>query len=272
MADCEKRPRELSREVALLQEGALEEERRGGPPAVLATYVRLQAGVAVYVEWREKAFTNLLWLVPDSSASAQSQQERWTNGVNQRGGEAFRMLNEQVARDDDPIEFTFELLAMQESMSYTAIAGMPLAGFMGQVREHMRDFEKFRKDLDDRWKEINHEAYHFAQVASSGYVFHRQARLLMVLNAAEPVPAVAIEPGMQAMLDAAREEAGDDPELLLRYERMVAMLQGHDQFQVYDERAAPGDHSMVGALMPGFFAHMKELVEGEQITNSDGPP
>jgi hypothetical protein len=117
---------------------------------------------------------------------------------------------------------------------------------------------------------INHEAYHFAQVASSGYVFHRQARLLMVLNAAEPVPAVAIEPGMQAMLTAAREEAGDDPELLLRYERMVAMLKGHNQFQVYDERAAPGDHSMVGALMPGFFAHMRELVEGEQIANSDG--
>jgi hypothetical protein len=64
------------------------------------------------------------------------------------------MLNEQVARDDDPIEFTFELLAMQESLSFTAIAGMPLAGFMGQVREHKRDFERFRKDLDDRWKEI----------------------------------------------------------------------------------------------------------------------
>ena len=41
---------------------------------------------------------------------------------------------------------------------------------------------------------INHEAYHFAQVASSGYVFHREARLLMVLNAAEPVPEVAIQP------------------------------------------------------------------------------
>jgi hypothetical protein len=87
MADYEKRPPELSREVAPLQERALEEERRGGPPAVLATYVRLQAGVAVYVEWREKTFTNgLLWLVPDSGATARSQQECWTNGFNQRGG------------------------------------------------------------------------------------------------------------------------------------------------------------------------------------------
>jgi hypothetical protein len=155
MADYEKRPPELSREVALLQERALEEERRGGPAAVLATYVRLQAGVATYVEWREKALSGgLAWLTPDSSATAQSQQERWTNGFNQRGNEAFRMLNDQVSRDDDPIEFTFELLAMQESASYVAIAGMPLAGFTGQVREYLRDFEKFRKDLDDRWKEI----------------------------------------------------------------------------------------------------------------------
>jgi hypothetical protein len=117
---------------------------------------------------------------------------------------------------------------------------------------------------------INHEAYHFAQVVSSGYVFHREARLLMVLNAAEPVPEVAIEPEMQAILDAAREEAGDDPELVLRYERMVAMLKGHNQFTMYDQRAAQGDHSMVGALMPGFFAHMTHLAESERIASADG--
>ncbi len=117
---------------------------------------------------------------------------------------------------------------------------------------------------------INHEAYHFAQVASSGYVFHREARLLMVLNAAEPAPEVAIEPEMQTILDAAREEAGDDPELLLRYERMVAMLKGHNQFTMYDQRAAQGDHSMVGALMPGFFAHMTQLAESERTASADG--
>jgi len=117
---------------------------------------------------------------------------------------------------------------------------------------------------------INHEAYHFAQVASSGYVFHREARLLMVFNASEPMPEVAIEPEMQALLDAAREEAGDDPELLLRYQRMVAMLEGHHQFTLYDQRAARGDHSVMGALMPAFFAHMKELAESEQATNAAG--
>jgi len=155
MADYEKRPPELSREVAILQEKAVEAERAGGPPAVLATYVRLQAGIAVYVEWREKAFTSgLLWLTPDSSATAQSLQEKWTSGFNQRGGEAFKMLHDLVSRDDDPIEFTFELMAMQESLSFSAIAVMPIAGFIGRLCEYLRDFEKFRKDLDERWKEL----------------------------------------------------------------------------------------------------------------------
>ncbi len=87
MSDYARRASEMSREVALLQERAVEEERRGGPPAVLATYIRLQAGVATYVEWRERALTGGLgWLTPDSTATAKSQQERWTNGFNQRGG------------------------------------------------------------------------------------------------------------------------------------------------------------------------------------------
>ena len=155
MADYSKRPPEMSREVAVLQERAVAAERSGGPPAVLATYIRLQAGVASYVEWREKTLAGgLAWLTPDSSATARSQQERWTNGFTQRGSEALKMLNDQVSRDEDPIEFTFEQMAMQESMSYAAIASMPLAGFIGQVREYLRDLEKFRKDLDDRWKEI----------------------------------------------------------------------------------------------------------------------
>jgi hypothetical protein len=145
----------MSREVALLQERAVEDERRGGPLAVLATYIRLQAGLAAYADWRERALgEGLAWLTPGSSATAKSQQERWTNGFSQRGGEAFKMLNDQVSRDDDPIEWTFELMAMQESMAYSAIAAMPLAGCMGQVREYLRDFERFREELDDRWKEI----------------------------------------------------------------------------------------------------------------------
>ena len=155
MSDYEQRPSEMAREVSALQERALQVERDGGPPAVVATYVRLQAGLAGYAEWRGRALSeSLAWLTPDSNATAKSQQERWSDSFNRRGGEACRMLLDQVSRDDDPIEQTFEVMAMQEAMSYSVIATMPLAGFMGQVREYLRDFARFRKELDDRWKEL----------------------------------------------------------------------------------------------------------------------
>ncbi|HWL40952.1 MAG TPA: hypothetical protein VNO75_12015 [Gemmatimonadaceae bacterium] len=155
MSDYDRRPAEMLREVALLQERASEEERRGGPPASLGTYVRLQAGIAAYAEWRARALDDgLAWLTPDSSATARSQQERWANGFGQRGGEAFKMLTDLVSRDDDPIEQTFEFMAMQESIAFTAITRMPLAGFVGQVREYLRDFEKYHTELNSTWKEI----------------------------------------------------------------------------------------------------------------------
>jgi len=117
---------------------------------------------------------------------------------------------------------------------------------------------------------INHEAYHFAQVVSSGYVFHRQARLLMVFNASEAIPEPPIDPHMQETLDAAREAAGDDPELRQRYEQVLALLKGYNQINLYNQLAGPGDHSLMGALLPAFFAHMKALAEGERVANADG--
>ena len=156
MSDYAKRPPEMSREVAALQERAAKAEREGtGPTVVLATYIRLQASVAAYIEWRDRALDDALPLVtPESSGTARSNQERWTDGFNRRGSEAFRMLVDQVSRDEDPIESTFEVMAMQESMAFGAIAAMPLAGFTGQVREYLRDFARFQDELDDRWDEL----------------------------------------------------------------------------------------------------------------------
>lgn len=117
---------------------------------------------------------------------------------------------------------------------------------------------------------INHETYHFAQAAASGYVYHRQCRLFMVFNTSEPMPEVRLDPEIQTLLDAARADVGDDPELKLRYERTVAMLEGHNQIALLDARAAARDNSVMGALMPGFFVHLKALAEGERIANADG--
>ena len=117
---------------------------------------------------------------------------------------------------------------------------------------------------------INHEAYHFAQVAGSGYVFHRQARLLRVFNAIEPVPEPEIPAELQELFEAAREEAERDPELRPRYDALVAMIRGHNRFAQMSDLAEEGDHSVEGALRPGFFAHLKELAQGERVPNGDG--
>lgn len=117
---------------------------------------------------------------------------------------------------------------------------------------------------------INHETYHFAQAAASGYVYHRQCRLFAVFNSSEPMPEVGLDEEIQSMIDAARESAGDDPKLKRRVERMVAVLEGHHQLAILESRAAAGDHSLIGALMPSFFVNIKELSEAERVTNADG--
>src|SRR5690606_2572124 len=117
---------------------------------------------------------------------------------------------------------------------------------------------------------INHEAYHFAQAAASGYVFHRQCRLFLVFNSTEPLVEPPLDPGTQAILDTARVAAGDDPDLLKRYEHMVAFMVGHRQLEFYEDVSQPGDHSVMGALLPGFFAHMSALVDAEMTPNEDG--
>ena len=117
---------------------------------------------------------------------------------------------------------------------------------------------------------INHEAYHFAQVAASGYGFHRQCRLFMVLNQSEPLPQLQNDPEFVALAETMRTQAGDDPELKLRYARMMAMLAGHQQLAVMESRAAAGDNSLMGAMLPDYFAHLKGLADGERVANAEG--
>ena len=117
---------------------------------------------------------------------------------------------------------------------------------------------------------INHETYHFAQAAASGYFFDRQCRVFTAFNTSEPMPEFRLDPQMQALADAASADNGDDPELKRRHERTMAILKGHNQIALLKARAAAGDNSVMGALMPAFFAHLKALDEAERVANADG--
>lgn len=108
---------------------------------------------------------------------------------------------------------------------------------------------------------INHETYHFAQAASSGYLFHRQARLFLAFNTVEPVEA---EPEFSPAMAALWVAAQYDPEAADLLAKLLAFGKGNALFAAWDTRAAPGDHSLFGAVNPGFFEALRQVaaVEG----------
>jgi hypothetical protein len=117
---------------------------------------------------------------------------------------------------------------------------------------------------------INHEMYHFAQVAASGYVFAQQRRAFEVFCSVEPLPDATADPEARQLLAGLREAAGANPELKARAERLIAVLAGRQTFALMEERAAPGDNSIFGALNPGFFKHLDALAEREGATHACG--
>ena len=92
----------------------------------------------------------------------------------------------------------------------------------------------------------------------------------MVFNASEPLPEAPIDDEMATEIEAARVAASDDPQLQARLERTLAVLEGHNQIAVMHERAGAGDHSVMGALLPAFFAHLKAQAEAERVANANG--
>lgn len=114
---------------------------------------------------------------------------------------------------------------------------------------------------------INHEAYHFAQVAASGYVFQRASRSFTILNASKPT----LDPPKHRILRAiARLVLGKDTEYRRRFERVLALVDGNQQLAKLEARAAEGDNSLAGALIPGLFKHIREVAEYERVPNASG--
>jgi hypothetical protein len=115
-----------------------------------------------------------------------------------------------------------------------------------------------------------HERYHYGQVIASGYCFHRQAKLLMIFNANEPPHVAEIPADMRELIAQSRLEAGDDHELNLRIEQVVALYESYNQLNALIGRADEEDPSLYGAFNPGFFAYVKQLADLEIAANSEG--
>jgi hypothetical protein len=136
---------------------------------------------------------------------------------------------------------------------------------------------------------INHEAYHFAQATASGYLFRRNWALSQCLLASLKAQAerqAADNLKFKELDEKYRANVGDDPALNRRVDRLLAMLAANELAQEWEDRAAPGDNSIAGVLLPEFFTILAEaekieleknvcglsirgVIEGSAIVNSN---
>ena len=83
---------------------------------------------------------------------------------------------------------------------------------------------KLTEDDAARFRTINHELYHFAQATASGYMFERQCRLFEALIAEPDPPRAEDDPLFQQCATLFRANAGDDPALNERTDRLLQVL------------------------------------------------
>ena len=117
---------------------------------------------------------------------------------------------------------------------------------------------------------MNHETYHFAQAAASGYMFDRQRTACRILNESPPHFHPIEDPANAELVARAREAAGDDPVAAARIERVLRLAGAHELHDNLKGRASPGDHSMAGPLYPDFFNHLRQRSAAEAASNAQG--
>jgi hypothetical protein len=117
---------------------------------------------------------------------------------------------------------------------------------------------------------INHETYHFAQTAASGYMHQRQRAAFRALNEAPAPEEPELDPELKQIFDIAREAAGDDPEANARLDASLYIVTEKARQEQLEARAAAGDHSLAGAAIPDFFAFLEQRRATESVANDRG--
>lgn len=117
---------------------------------------------------------------------------------------------------------------------------------------------------------MDHETWHFAQAAASGYMFERQRTACQVLNAAPPSRHPLDDPDTVETIARFRDHIGDDPDAHARLEAVLRLARANDALEELRARALPGDPSIAGAALPDFFAHLRRRREIESAVNAEG--
>lgn len=180
-----------------------------------------------------------------------------------------------MSDDDIPLdpEALIKRLAPDQLGQFEPLSGMLLLNvseeyWQGFVR---REPERTATPEDkDLCAVMDHETYHFAQAAASGYMFERQRTALRFLNAAPSPPDPLDDPRFAEMVATAREAYRDDPVQSARVERVVRLMAANRVVLTAKASAPPRDHSMSGALLPDFFSHLSQRRADEAAANAHG--
>lgn len=159
-------------------------------------------------------------------------------------------------------------LGLFEPLSGMMLLNVEEDAFLGLAK---RWSERVPTDEDVRLiATINHETYHFAQTAASGFMHERQRAAFRVFNESPPPEEPELDPELRQIFDVAREQVGDDPEAQARLERSLYIVMENARQEQLEARAAPGDHSVAGPTLPDFFAFLDRRHAEEATPNAHG--
>lgn len=172
----------------------------------------------------------------------------------------------------DPVDFIKRLAPDQVGL-FEPISGMMLLNMDDE--DFQAQAERFAQEAllpeDVRVLcAINHETYHFAQTAASGYMFDRARTAFAALNASQPPAEPPIDPDILKIVADTRAAIGDDPEGNSRLDAALEIVRQKAWVDMLNARADAGDHSLAGALIPDFFDYLEQRRSAESLANSQG--
>lgn len=159
-------------------------------------------------------------------------------------------------------------LALFEELSAVMLLNVEEEDWQAVVR---RSSEGRSTSEDSRLaRTMDHETYHFAQAAGSGYMFDRQRNACRILNAAAPRPHPLDDPANAGMIARLRDEVSGDPAASARLEAVLQLAGANELLDELRSRATPGDPSIAGAALPDFFTHLRRRAATEAAPNAQG--
>jgi chaperonin cofactor prefoldin len=164
MAEYNARWEELQAEVRTPEERDLRSvgERGAEQAQVLSRYTGFMAGLAKYIDWRDRALNDALPILKEESSSATGigQQSKWIEHFSRRGEEAFKTIVDLVKEAEKiapELRRFGETVAQQESAFFAELGRATLAFFQGRVQQYTAEFHREKENLEKKWKALEEQ-------------------------------------------------------------------------------------------------------------------